>query len=305
LTLVTGAGSQYRLTNLTVSGAITGDAVNNGACFFFATNSRLQGATTLTSSGTGTWTIALNGRANAALNSVGGFCQAITVAGIIQTAGGWAFQSTVSFSGAVGNNFADCQFVNGSFTYTGATTCRVFLRNCGFTNAMTFNGSGAGSLTVMTDDVSEKTLMQVGAQYTGTAQAGGYANHFTSGAASASFTGTVTTNATLTLTVSSGTLNRLAEGLYEVVFDCTNLAVGVGTVNLNLTYTDMTGTLVTVPVSIAGVTQSLNIANAVGTKVAASMPFHHNGDAAVPILAIAGIVSGASIAVGASIRRVS
>jgi len=102
-----------------------------------------------------------------------------------------------------------------------------------------------------------------------------------------------------TLTGNLGSSNfgsRSADGLYEVVFDLTLLVAGTsGLLQLNAIYTDMTGTLVTVPVG-----GTLDITAAVGTKQAGSLLFRHNGAVAPIAFSYTGIVTPGAMSVAAS-----
>jgi len=90
---------------------------------------------------------------------------------------------------------------------------------------------------------------------------------------------------------------RNADGLYEAIFDLTLLAAGTtGLLQLNVIYTDMTGTLVTE--ALGG---TLDIAGAVGTKQRGSLSFRHNGAAPPIAFSYTGIVTPGAMSVAASV----
>lgn len=291
LATITGAlnilsgSTRLRLTNVTVSGAVTGDAATGQACFLVADNARLQSTLTLTATGTGAWNFIGVGRGTT-VNSLGGFVQgACSVVGVIDTFL-WSFQSSVTWSSTT-TKFQYTQFNNGSLTNNGAALSAVVFQDCIFAAATTINGAGAGQLNVIFDGFSLSNIMSVGLILSGTA-----------GLLTAS------RNISAEITAGSGNLGstnigaRVPAGCYTATVDVILLTAGsVGSIQVNAIYTNMAGTLTTLPL----LPVPLSITGSAGSEASAVVPFKHNGSSAPLAYSITGIVTAGTLVFAASV----
>ncbi len=270
--------TRYRLTEIFVTGLISG--ANTGTSQLILTRVRNTSGMTLT--GAGAWSVSLTGRGLANLNAFNGSSGAISIATGLIFAQNWVFLSTISLNGTP-NFFDYCRFNNG--TITGTAGSPLTFTECTFVVLTTITDS-----TVEMDGKSLASAMGTGLVLAGAASL-------------------KTANSNLSATIASVTGNgastafagRNPAGLYECVFDTTLLVAGTaGAMQVNVIYTDLTGTLTTAPVG-----PPLNIASAVGTKSAGSLPFQHNGAAAAIAWSVTGIVTPGAMSVGlaVAIRR--
>ncbi len=285
------AATQIRLTNISITGNTAGDAAN-ALLSFTATSVRQNGSITLTISGTGAISSFFRGLgAPAASKNGGSNTLLVSVRGQIQAAN-WVFEGGIteyspsSFTPYPGSQFHCCWFgsVSGSAIPIGldANTLNCAFYDCIFVGPTTFTSSVANYVIYM-DGASLASL-----------------NHPIAGiilVGTNLLLKTINANSSdrRTLAADLGASSfggRNADGLYEAIYDQTLLVAGIGLLQLNIIYTDMTGTLVTVPVPT-----TLNLAGAVGLKAQGSLVFRHNGAAAPIAFSYTGITPGtASIA---------
>lgn len=288
--------SQFRLTNLSITGNTTGNC-SAGAINFCATSVRQNGSITLTTSGAGVLGAFFRGNGNPSASKQGGSnTLLVSVNGIIN-AENWVFEGGISefsvstFTPYPGSQFQMCWFGSTSGSpipitlNANALNCAFY--DCIFVGPTTFTATAADYVIYM-DGASLASLNNpiAGAILVGTRIQLKTIN------ANASSRTTIANN------VASTPLGaRNADGLYEIIFDTTLLVAGTaGALQLNVIYTDMTGTLVTVAVGGA-----LNIAGAVGTKAQGSLAFRHNGAAAPIAYSFTGVVTPGAMSVAASV----
>ncbi len=280
-----------RLRNIHLTGAVSGDSPNGINNFFIPIDCLLGSSVTLTATGLGFWVfqpIGATSDANSFGGAVGG---ASTITGSIHAIG-YTFLGAISAT-TTGTVFLNCRIATGSITINPPSTATFGFFTCTFTTAVNFVGT-AGTCVVQMDGTSFASLISnIGCQVSGAAPP-------TVQTRMGNFSSFVTIGANVS---STGLGARQPAGLYEMVFDMTLLAAGTsGTAQLNAIYTDMTGTLVTVPVG-----SGLLVTAAVGTKASGVLPFQHNGAAAIIAYSVTGITTGGSlsIALAVAIRRVS
>ena len=276
-----------KLSNLSITGNTAGNAPTGGAILLVETAVRQNGSLTLTTTGTGTNTAIFRGLGPAFASKQGGSnTLLVSVAGQI-TAENWVFEGgcTEALAAIVtpypGSTWRSCQLgsVNG---------VAVTMNLNGASNAFFYDCFCPGPLT-LASTTANYTVFMDGA---------------TLAALQDSSAGLILTNPTMILrTINSNRSNvnstlagnvastgyggRNPLGLYRVSFSQTLLAAGTaGVGQFNVIYTDATGTLVTAPVG-----GTLNIAGAVGSKVADSLEFEHNGAAAPIAFSYTGIVT--------------
>jgi len=285
-----------RLTSIILTGNLSGDSGAGTFGVLFMEEVRHNGSVTLTVSGIGAWLSAFRGVGSVAGHKMGGSnTLLVSVAGVI-LASNWVFEGGITegdptaVSAINGSQFRDCQFgtlarppvpigLNG-------LSLDVLFYDCLFYGVTTFT-AGVSNYNIYVDGASLALLIYEGIILSGTGIQLKTLN------ANASDRRTLANN----LGSTALTSGRAVDGLYEVVFDATLLVQGTtGLLQLNVIYTDMTGTLVTVPVG-----GTLDITAAVGTKQQGSLSFRHNG-AAVPIaFSYTGIVTPGTMSVAASV----
>lgn len=283
----TTSAPKARLTNVTVTGAISGDAGTGQSNFLVLTNCRINSTVTLTGTGTGGWTLQCIGRCTD-LNSFGGFISgAVSVVGTIH-ATNWSFQAQVVWSVTTAQ-FYTCRFNTGSLTANITGISAVKFIDCMFA-ALTTITATAGTLLVSMDGSSHAAALAFGLILAGA-------------------TTLKTLNANLSLiTVDSGNRSptvfggREPSGLYELAFDATLLVPGtMGDYEVFVNYTDMTGAAVSVPVGSA-----LNITLPAGSKSEGALRFHHNGSSAISLSASGVVTPGTfSVSLSAALRALN
>lgn len=297
ITCDTTGVSFLRLSNLSITGNTSGNAPNGTAILLTETAVRQNGSITLTQSGTGTNNLFLRGIGNPSASKQGGSnTLLVSVAGIINAEnwvleGGFNESSLSSFTPYPGSQFQACWFgsTSGSPIPIGlnalALNCAFY--DCIFVGPTTFTASVSNYVIYM-DGASLTSLLNpiAGVILVGT------------GILLKTLGGNVSAKNTIAGNVGSTAFGaRNQDGIYEVVFDNTILVAGTtGSLQLNAIYTDMTGTLVTVPVG-----GTLNIASAAGTKSAGSLIFRHNGAAAPIAFSYTGVVTPGAMSVAASV----
>ncbi len=244
-----------RLTNLTVTGAVTGDAGDAFNAFLVLSNSDVNSTVTLTASGAGFWTLQCIGRCTDQ-NSLGGYILGATsVVGTIH-ANNWSFLGALAYS-VNATRFYTCRIATGTITVTGATATEF--SDCTFTKPLTITGSAPLSPVSM-DGASLASAMSVGLTLAGTAK-------LRSLNANAAASTVLANNASPTVFT-----GKAPPGLYEAVASLDLLAPGtLGTAIVNVIYTNLSGVLTTAPVA------SIDITGASGSEAGAVRTFQHNG----------------------------
>lgn len=293
------AATQIRLTNLSITGNTTG-LCSAGSISFMETAVRQNGSITLTTSGAGVISAFFRGIGPVGPSKQGGSnTLLVSVAGQIM-AENWVFEGgcteapTTTLTPYYGSTWRSCQLgsTNGvavPINLNGGTL-NAFFFDCVAAGPVTF-AAGVANYTIYMDGATMGTLNNsiAGIILTGTNVQLKTIN------ANASARRTDVNNVGSTPFGS-----RNVDGLYEVVCDQTLLVAGTtGSGQLNVIYTDMTGTLVTVPVGDA-----LNIVSAVGTKAQGSIRFRHNGAAAPIAFSYTGIVTPGTLSVAISIALI-
>lgn len=296
VTMNSAAGAlRAKITNIVLNGNITGDAAPGFSLSYQATCVRQNGSITLTSSG-GVCTAFFRGIGSPDANKFGGSnTLLVSVAGQIK-AENWVFEGGFNEAHALTTPYPGSQFQACWFGSTSGSSIPIGLNgpslNCSFYDCI-FVGP-----TTFTSSVADYTVYLDGASLASL-------NHPIAGMILIGTRlqyKTINANASSRLTLvnnvgSTAFGGRNADGLYEVVVDETLLVAGTaGALQANVIYTDMTGTLVTVPVGA-----TLNIAGAVGTKASGSLIFRHNGAAAPIAFSYTGVVTPGTMSVAASI----
>lgn len=296
---VTSGGFLFaRLTNLIVTGNTTGDAGTGTTLLLTEMCVRQTGSVALTKTGTGVAIGCFRGIGGVDPRKFNGSnTAAVSVAGII-IASNWVFEATVTEEAVgpsnpyPGSSFRDCQFGT-----TNGTAITINL------NGTTLNASFVGCIAA-----GPVTFASSVSNYVVYADAYTVASFSVNSSAGIVLTGTgiqlkiLSANSSDRRTLANNLAStvfggRNPDGLYQIVFDQTLLAAGTaGLLQLNVIYTDMTGTLVTVAVG-----GTLNITAAVGTKNQGSLVFRHNGAAAAIAFSYTGIVTPGSMSVAASV----
>jgi hypothetical protein len=292
---ITSGALRAKLTNIVLVGNITGNAGNGTSGFVRMTGVRQTGTITLTTSGTGLWSAAFRGIGCADSNKAGGSTTGlVSINGLID-GDCWVFEGGITEAAPAvtpypGSQFQACWFglTSGSLIPMGlngpSLNCAFY--DCIFVGPTTFT-AGVSNYTVFVDGV---TLSYLTNSIAGIILAG-------TGIQVKSLNANGSDRRSLANNLGSTAFGgRNCDGLYEIVFDQTLLVAGTaGALQLNVIYTDMTGTLVTVPVGGA-----LNIAAAVGTKNEGALRFRHNGATAIAF-SYTGIVTPGAMSVAASV----
>jgi hypothetical protein len=294
--------SSFRLTNLAVVGAISGAQSGTAAVGeLMLTRVRHAGNLTLTNT-VGSWLMLFQGWGPPSANKTGGSSTGtVSISTAIIQADSWVFEGNITegagvgpFNPPPGSSWRGCQF--GANTGSATTiTLNGGAGNCSFYDCFT-NGpvtlACAANYVVNIDGATMASFLQLGCTQTG---AGARCVTINANASS------TTTEANNRASTNLGA--RAVTGLYELVFSDTVLVAGsVGALQVNVIYTDMTGTLVTVAVG-----GTLNIAGAVGSKQQGSIQFQHNGAAAPIAFSTTGVVTPGtmSVALAVALRKVN
>jgi hypothetical protein len=280
----TGAASsgltEFSLNNLDIENNVSGVFSGGPGAFAYCriNNTFVNGTVTLTTTGAGgLWAAEVFGPGG----GEDGITGALAVTGFLLGVRA-DLQGPVSFSATT--NFDNCTLSGGSITSHGAGAVGVGIRDCTI-NALTAFTAASGSMSVGVDGVSARGFLTTGA---------------TAGA-NVSFS-TALGNAPAHLVIANnlaggGLGQQYPAGLVVVEACQTLLAAGTnGSAVINVTYTDLTGTLVT-----EAVTTALNITSAVGTKARGTLPIQQNG-ATAPTWSVTGIVTPGALSLAVAIN---
>jgi hypothetical protein len=298
VTLDSTAQAFHSISNIVLLGNVTGDKANANTNRLFFRNVEINTNLTLTSSGTGNWLVYFDGTIPVPSNATGllaGIFGTCSIAGSL-FASGCNLENviTVSSDSAFRNVFFNNNQHGTLVATTGAGLVNLTFTGCAQKNPATITAT-TGSVVAVFDSFSWAAACS-----TGLGLIAGTACTFKTLASNQSSSTTDTNNR-----ASTALGGRSPDGLYEIVYDATLLGNGGGAsglLQLNAIYTDMTGTLVTVPVGTP-----LNVAAAVGSKSSGSLPFHHSGAAAPIAFSTTGVTApGAmSVALTVTLRRVN
>lgn len=285
----TSTTARRALTNLTVTGNISGLASGGAASRFALQNVSVSGTTTLTTSGGATWRLFTNSWPGGSRTGFTNF-PICTLTGAVSVAGSVHAQCTgfaTSLSLAQSSQFTECP-MPASITTTAAIS--VWLNSCSnFTGgAMTYTVA-AGTI-IKPDGATMREMMRSSVIISGTGT-------LELQDANQSVRSTIANNVGTTALAA-----RTPAGQFEVLADLTLLVAGTnGSAVVNVTYTDMTGTLVTEAINVG-----LNITSAAGTKARGALVFNSNGATAISY-SVTGIVTpGAlSLALAVSVQQKS
>lgn len=263
--LSTSATARRALSNIQVTGAVSGNAVGS-ASRLLLTNCILDSTLTLTATGAAFWRVGLAGSVND--GGQVGFAGAIS--GATSIAGG-LYATNFLLSGAVtfsqpsvlsGTNMNPGTLVSNA---TGSNT--LILYDCSFSGGASFTAS-SGTLAVFIDGASAANLLPENA----TAGAG---------VTFRTLRGNGSTRATPAGNFGPVSLGRFPSNQVVINVSFTVLAVGTTAVlQAAVTYTDMTGALVTQNI---GGTLNAGAGAAVGDKLSASISFSQNGATAMTV----------------------
>jgi len=289
--LSTSAAAQRALTNLDVTGAVSGAATGSPASRLYLRNVQLGSTLTLTGVSAAVWRVWCDGGASPNLVGQGGnISGAVAITGVM--AGAWAYLFLSSITTSVtGNVYINCQFSSTSLNTNGAGAVSVTYYDCIF-SANTVLTASSGSMTVSADGPSAANLQSVITTTSGTVTI-----------RSLNSNGSPQRQ---TLAANSGTItlaNRYPTSLCVVEFTLTILVAGTaGALQFNLTYTDITGTAQSK--TLLGT--PLSVTSAAGTEVSGSLIFSQNGATAIQCT-VSGVVTAGSLSysLGAAVRSAS
>jgi len=247
------------LSNIQVTGNITGNANHGGTASRFRCFNMIAGAAvTLTATGGSFWRAAFVGQGPADGVGLGGATQGNTaVAGSIDTSF-WSFIGTCTQS--VGGTYF-CTSHNAGFITNAAGAITLKFYNVDFSGGVNFNAT-TGSLVAVLDGASAANAM----------------------AQNLTVTGSVTiqtidsnrgTRQTIANNVAASNLGIYPTSLCRATATLTILTPGTlgPTVQVNVIYTDMTGVVRTKPILSA----ALDITSAAGTEASGEVVFSQNG----------------------------
>lgn len=281
-----------QLTNLTVSGAVSGNAPNGinsrvkfVACYFLST-------LTLTATGAGFWRAAFGGSvpigANVSQSGVGGIViGAVSVTGQV-TSANWTYSSTfgivLNFSTSDLNTFINCSF-NGNITAAVGSTLR-FIGTTFFFNGAQVIGSG-GNIAVQFDGSSSQTFASAGPTVTNCVVSTLNANP--------SIRQLVNTN------VGIGLSGLYPQALVRVIATMTLLVPGtLGNMILSVSYRDLLNVAQTKQVTLV----PLNIAGVAGDEVSGEFTFSKIDNTGVSVVT-SGITTAGALSVSvAAVARI-
>lgn len=274
------ASARRNFTNVQVTGNVSGNC-SAGTLRVMLTAAIVQGTFSLTQTGAGVVRMATRGGVFDA--QAGGNIAACLLVGAVAVAGTfWGANAvfSTSVSVAASSSFTACDMPPTTFT-TGAGNVDLFFYNCSNTvgGSLAFTAS-SGAARLRPDISTLAEFMRVGINTTGAVTLRGQI-------------GGPSVSVQTTNVGASGIAGKTPPGL--MVIECcltllTNAGATAGTAQLNVNYTDMTGTLVTEAVPGA----ALNVAGAVGSKARGSLPFSQNG-ATVINFTVTGITNATSL----------
>ncbi len=277
VTMTSVPQSFFRLTNVVVTGAVSGVATSSSANLFYCTNSLLSSTLSLTAAGSGVWFALFQGNADTQFVLGGGSSGATTVVGTLSV-DKWYFGAAIT----VGIFNASNTRVPASLTLNGSTRSAI-MQDCILQGgSMTITGSG-GTATVAVDGYTYRDMLFRGLTLVAT-------NLHTENA-----------NISQKVTLSG---NNISTPLYGGGLSTVKSGAGLYrmTVSLNLIVAGTTGNLTAnaIYVDLAGVTQTVamavlsNIAAAPGTAAQGFVDFWHDGSVALAY-SITGVVTPGSL----------
>lgn len=270
----TAADQRRALSNVQLTGAITGNAPTGAFCRCVITNAIIHtgAGLTLTATAGGGWRASFVGRYPGGKQQSISRCDTVaTIAGTI-TSSLWRFILAPVFSGT--SEFYSTEFDAG-FSCATAGSVTAYCFDCIQVGAGVLTVTGGGALLAYFDAASAGSFAAAGTT--------------TSGAVF-QFLNQQPTQSRATYSGNSGTLNvtggKYPTSMMTVTICLTLLTAGTtGTLQAAVTYTDLKGTLKTV--NVGG---GLNITSATGTEVTGSLTFSQNGSTVVSV-AVTGVVT--------------
>lgn len=273
--------SFFTLAGLSVVGTVAGTTASGAGCFIYLRDTAVSSTGNFVGTGAGVWFGDFIGSGTNFFAFGGSIGGALTFTGQLFTQN-WYLNGALSLTG--GPHFFDAtRFVTGSITQNGALP--LTFQDCEFTVATTITGSGAAA-TVIMDGYSDAGVNQVGLTL---ANASMKTKNSNVSVRSQNTTGIVAT------VFNVGAAAHQPFGLYRVTGTLTLIATGVGTASLDITYTDLTGTLVTRTVT------TLAMAGLPGLEGRGDIIFSHNGATSITY-AVSGVPTG-TYNLGAALKR--
>lgn len=272
-----------RLTNIVLSGSLSGVANSGGGNFLYVTNSLISGAVNMTGSGPGYWFVVCDGYVTTFFSFGGAFQSTCNVAGGI-LAKNWSFAGAVDVTSTCGMD--GCR-VPASFK-VGAVGAEF--TNCITAGAMVITGTGAS--VVLMDGYTYRYALQNGLTFNGCV--------LKTNAANASAQKLVSANVPIASFTGSGGL--APKGLYEVIATQELMAPGIaGASSVNIHYVDMRGVA-----QVVTITPPLPVAVAGAPAVQGAFYFSHNGSAPINY-SVSGITTPGTLSIdlNVAIRRVN
>lgn len=282
----TAAQTVLRLTNLAVTGGVSGVASSGAGNFLYIRNTSITGNVNMTGAGGGFWFM-LCGSGVTTFFGFGG-----SIGGTTTVTGG-LFGNFYSFTGAI--SCTSTFEMNGCRIPASITLGAVggLMINCIPAGASTWLGTGASPILV--DGTTYRYMLQVGLTL-GTAGTGVLLKTMDSNASNQRLVA-----ANLGSTSFTGAAGIVPNALYEAVFSMELITAGTaGTAVPEIRYTDLNGAAVVVAIG-AG----LLVTAALGTKAQGVLPFVPNG-ATTPTFSVSGIVTPGPLSINMRIayRRV-
>lgn len=276
----TSATARRALTRIKVTGTVTGNAVG-GASRLFLTNTQITGALTLTLTAAAAWRVFAVGIAPA--NAPTGYSDnTCLLQGAVSVAGSFSGTNvviSVSLAFSQNSELTDSELPT---TVTANAAVTLWLKGISNVGGTVTFVAASGTFTVNPDGSALSEMQRFGILTSGTvniaAQRGGRG-----------FRGNQAANV--------GVTQIIAQQQYAGMMQCSavltllaNGGTATGNAVLNVTYTDLNGTVVT-----EAVTAALNVAGALGSKGRGVLPFSQNG-----ATAIQWSVTGITVATGLS-----
>jgi len=257
ITCTTAAGQAgFKLTNLSVTGNVSGNAVSGAGNFLYHQGCKISGTVSLTGSGGGFWFHLIQGFGDTQ-SAFSGNQGATTVFG------GIAADKT-DFTGAIDTAASSVQLANCRLP-TAITCGGLDLLACLFVSSSTITGSGS-TITVKMDGSTYATALDRGLTLVSAVIKTQNANM--------SVTRTFANNIGASTLNGGATTIKSPPGMYRMSAVLDLLAAGTaGTAQVNAIYVDTQGVTQTLAIPLA----TLLITAAVGTEGRGEVLFYHNG----------------------------
>lgn len=276
----TVAQTVLRLTNVALTGTLSGVASSGGGNFLWATNSNVSGAVNMTGSGGGFWWAICQGLGTTFFGFGGGFASTTNIVGALFA---FNFGFTGALSGITQFELNNCRLpVSVSIGGIGGN-----LVNCIPGNATTITGVG-GTIPIEIDGITYKRIIQSGGSLVSLAHKTLMSN--------ASNRRTV--NGNLGSTSFTGAGGLVPNALYRASWTLEQTTPGtLGTALPEIRYSNLAGTALIEPIGAAsgGLGVGLLVTAAAGTIARGELLFRPNG-LGTPTFSLGGVTTAGAFA---------